>query len=204
MQTKYLLIAGAGCTLSDATTVPKRKKPPLDKGFFHDISLKEYYPEFTIVSNYLQKTYDFDPTEPTRDSLESVMAIIYADIHNSNLGASAVSAFRDLIKLFNKRVAETTNDLIPTNRFNLYRILCHLIDKSITPKEICIITFNQDVQIEKVLQKIQSTNRIKKCGRVFNFPYCYGIPDSVKKLSRPTRVYQNSILVMKVKTEYVF
>ena len=34
MNTKFLIIAGAGSTLSDALSKPAKRRPPLDKGFF--------------------------------------------------------------------------------------------------------------------------------------------------------------------------
>jgi hypothetical protein len=147
---------------------------------------KANYSELAIVRKYLQTTYDFDPLSPDRDSLEGAIAIIYADIHNPQLESSATKAFRALIKLFNRRIADTTNSLSPTNRFKLYRMICHALDKGISPEEICILTFNQDLQIEKVLLKIERTKRAKKHSKIFNFPFCYGISNVRDKLSSPS------------------
>ena len=184
MRTKSIIIAGAGCTLSDANNKPLRSRPPLDKGFFQDCN-RAGHGELRIVKDYLRRTYDFDPTNSNQDRLESVMAIIYADIHNPQLVGDAGEAFRALIRLFNRRIAVTTNDLKPTNRFNLYRILCRMIDNGLSPEEICIITFNQDIQIEKILQKLQSTRRTKRCGIIFSFPFCYKLPNSSGRVTGP-------------------
>jgi len=186
MNTKFLIIVGAGCTLSDAMNKPIKNQPPLDRGFFKDTS-RINYPEFNTIKNYLRNTYDFDPTDPDRDSLESVMAIIYADIHNPSLSEKALGAFRGLITLFNRRIADSTNRLKPTNRFRLYRIISGALDEGIMPEEITTITFNQDIQIEKTLQRLQTTGRTKHCGRIFNFPHCYKIPDSYDRLSVPPK-----------------
>jgi len=186
MQTKLLIIAGAGCTLSDAMNQPISNRPPLDRGFFRDVS-RTNYTEFDIIRNYLRTNYDFDPTERDRDSLESVMAIIYADLHNPTLAEQALETFRGLITLFNRRIAQTTNNLYPTNRFKLYRILAGALDYGISPEEITIITFNQDIQIEKILQKLQATGRKKRCGRIFNFPFCYNISNASGRLSSPPK-----------------
>lgn len=184
MNTKFLIIVGAGSTLSDATRASVKNRPPLDKGFFSNALLVNH-PEFRAVRRYLSRTYDFDPSEPNRDSLEAVMAIIYADIHNPDLESTAVPAFRSLISLFNRRIAETTNKLNPTNRSKLYGIISRALDNGHLPEEICIITFNQDIQIEKVLNKINNTGRGKKHGGVFCFPYCYELPDVDDHLSSP-------------------
>lgn len=185
MKTKFLIIVGAGATLSDALQRSEKKRPPLDKGFFRNVS-KTNYSELATVSNYLIKTYDFDPLTPERDSLEKVMAIIYADIYNTQLEPLAIGAFRALIKLFNRRIADTTNSMAPTNRFKLYRIICQALDRRLSPDEICILTFNQDLQIEKVLLRIEKTERGKKHTRILNFPFCYGISNANQKLSSPT------------------
>lgn len=183
MNTKFLLIIGAGCTLSEALNRAKSKYPPLDKGFFKDVSS---YNEFESVDKYLRNSYDIDlKKEPDKDSLEAVMAILYTDIHNPAFTKDAITAFRSLIRLFNRRIADTTNNLKPTNRFNLYRILANEIDSGTSPNDITIITFNQDIQIEKVLDRLQSTGRSKKYGRIYNFPFCYKIPDCERLLSNP-------------------
>jgi hypothetical protein len=184
MKTKFLIIVGAGSTLSDAARVSRKNRPPLDKGFFANAS-QVTHSEFVTVRRYLSNTYDFDPLQPDRDSLESVMAMIYADIHNPDLESTAVPSFRSLIRLFNRRIAETTNELIPTNRSKLYGIICRALDDGHSPEEICIITFNQDIQIEKVLSKINETRRAAKYGGVFSFPSCYEIPNADKLISSP-------------------
>lgn len=123
MRKKLVLIIGAGATRSDAAQKSERHAPPLDKGFFHN-ALKAGATELSAIRRYVKDAYDFDPLESQRDSLEDIIAIVYADIYNPQLETSAVSTFRTLIRLFNKRIAETTNPIKPTNRGNLYRILC--------------------------------------------------------------------------------
>lgn len=190
MNTKFLILVGAGSTLSDAKNFPLLKRPPLDKGFF-DVAYRTQTEGFTTIHRYLKNVYDFDPTESHQDSLEKVMAILYADIHNPQLETEAVTAFRALIRLLNRRIAETTNELNPSNRFNLYKILGQMLDNDYKPNEICIITFNQDLHIEKVLEKLQDTSRSKRYGRIFNFPYCYGIVDAQSRISKPRRTLGN-------------
>jgi len=185
LSTRAAIIVGAGCTLSDAMNVPLKKRPPLDRGFFSQAN-RVGHSELSSIKNYLMHTYDFNPISPETDSLEEVMAIIYADMHNPVLGDDALEVFRLIIGLFNKRIAETTNGLYPTNRSKLYRILCNLLDDKIQPDQICIITFNQDIQIEKTLEKLQSTGRSTLYGRIFNFPFCYSLTRSAARLTKPT------------------
>lgn len=187
MRTKFLIIVGAGSTFSDALSVPTSKRPPLDSGFFSATKSLDH-PDITPIEDYFKFVYDVNIKDNQQDSLEGVMAMLYADIHNPRLEPMALPAFRSLIRLFNQRIAETTNSLKPTNRGNLYRIICQMLDNKISPEEICIITFNQDLHIEKVLNKIQETGRATKHGRIFNWPDCYAIESARKRLSSPKDV----------------
>lgn len=185
MNTKFLVIIGAGSTLSDAIRAPAKRRPPLDRGFFSSAQPLGYR-EFGTITKYLKETYDLDPTDNSHDSLEQAMAMIYADIHNPKLEKKAVAVFRSLIMLFNRRIADTNNPLLPTNRSNLYRVIAQMLDNGTAPEEICIITFNQDLHIEKLLDHLQKTGRTKKHGRIFNFPDCYQLDGVRKRLSSPS------------------
>jgi hypothetical protein len=183
---KTVLIVGAGSTLSDAISKPLRWRPPLDKGFFAACG-KLGFSERLAIIRYLQRNYDIDPTSEEHDSLERIMAIIYADIGNPLLEKAAVRAFRALIRLFNRRIAETTNALMSTNRTNLYRILAKKLKNDTSPSEISVVTFNQDLQIEKTLARLEKTKLYQRLGPIFRFPACYRIADASDRLSRPPR-----------------
>lgn len=136
------------------------------------------------VKKYLRDTYNIDPTEPEYDSLERVMAVIYADINNGSLGAKALSAFRSVIRLFNKRIAETTNRMPTSNRGGLYRIITSKLKSGYHPSDITVVTFNQDLQIEKTLERISNTKQYVGIGPIWSFPHCYSLPNT-HKLSAP-------------------
>ena len=148
------LIIGAGATLSDALSKPLKTRPPLDRGFFRAAMLSAKS-NLAVVQGYLGEHYDIDPTDVEDDSLEDVMAIIYSDLYNPAAPQNAAAdAFRSLLRLLNRRLAETTNPIVPGRRSNLYRILRTLLD-DYRPEDISIITFNQDLQIEKTLFALQ-------------------------------------------------
>ena len=186
---KTVIIVGAGATLSDANGKPLRKSPPLDRGFFSACE-KLGYTELPGIKKYLIKNYDLDPSVSEYDSLEKVMAVIYADINNPALKSKATETFRNLIKLFNRRIAETTNTLNISNRSNLFRIIAKKLIEKVSPDEISIITFNQDIQIEKTLEKLQLTKKYAKFGTIFSFPNCYEIPDAEDRLSRAPKKFK--------------
>lgn len=181
---KTVFIIGAGSTLSDAASKSLKHRPPLDRGFFAACGKLDLSEQRAIV-RYLQKNYNIDPTSEEHDSLERIMAIIYADINSRLLEKSALDAFRTLIRLFNSRIADTTNNLAITNRTNLYRILAKKLKNNSLPSQLSIVTFNQDIQIEKTLARIESTKTYQRLGAIFRFPACYQITDAAKRLSVP-------------------
>ncbi len=145
MSHKVVLVVGAGATLCDSLNKTLELRPPLDKEFFSECAKLAYHEHVPIV-NYLKCTYDFNPIDPLHDSLEAIMAIVYADIHNPSLEHKALSSFRSLIGLFSRRVARSTNNLNPTIKSSLYLILTKLLEEGINSSDISIVTFNQDIQ----------------------------------------------------------
>lgn len=174
MKQKICFILGAGCTIADAISLPKKDQPPLDKGFFFLSNKTTHWPVGKIKS-YIEENYGLDILFTDNDSLESVMAKIYTDIFNPDLEGEAIGVFRTLISLFNRRLADTTNLLPATKMRYFYRIMCHYLDTGVNPEDITIITFNQDIQIEKILHKLDQTQRYREPGRIFNFPFCYSV-----------------------------
>ncbi len=184
MSRNISLIIGAGCTVSDVSTRPKIWQPPLDKGFFSIANTTNSAQVNTIVS-YITETYGLNILQRENDSLEKVMTMIYTDVFDPNLAGNASRVFRELITLFNRRLADTTNNLKATQQRYLYRIISYYLKIGVKPKNITIITFNQDIQIEKVLYKLAGTERYKNIGTIFNFPYCYSIPLSSVDVTIP-------------------
>lgn len=103
------------------------------------------------------------------------MAKIYTDIFNPHLKDKASEVFRELIRLFNRRLADTTNKLSATRGRYLYRIISDFLRTGVAPGNITIITFNQDIQIEKILNKLELTESYRAKGKIFDFPSCYAI-----------------------------
>jgi hypothetical protein len=184
MGKKVTIVVGAGSTLSDAANKPLRQRPPLDRGFFKASGELGFLEKFSILG-YLKQNYDIDPTSSEHDSLERIMAVVYADINNPSLERTAVNAFRAIIRLFNRRIAETTNSLSATNRTNLYRIIAKQLREGVSPEDLSIVTFNQDLQIEKVLKRLATTRAYSKMGQIFCFPTCYHIDGAHKRLTAP-------------------
>lgn len=175
---KVVMIAGAGATRSDAEDlqVPKAECPPLDRGFFAGVKQgrKDEYDGFLPVGKYMADNYGIDITDDRHDSLEKVMGVIYSDAVSSTRGADesgAGDALRHLLLLVPRRIADTTNPLVPSAKSNICRIASGLLREGVSPNNLTIITFNYDLQAEKALHIIHGRQ-----GGVFDFPRCYGLP----------------------------
>ena len=179
MDEKITIIIGAGGSLSDAANKPIAMRPPLDNGFFASLKKSGYEknPDFKEVITYLDEIYSIDPLVETDDSLERMMAILYSDMQSSPHKSQAANAFRSFIRIINKRISETTNQINPGSKGNFYRLIIKLLSRGIKAENITVITFNYDLQIEKSLDLIQNTAKWKKYGNIFNFPYCYRLPN---------------------------
>lgn len=140
------------------------------------------------VGRYIAETYDMDIRNPDHDSLEGVMGQIYTDIFNPRLRESALLAFRTLIRVFSTRLATTTNDIRPTNKRLLYRIVArYLGDQRVDPGDLTIVTFNQDIQVEKILHSMSDVPRwASLSSRIFNFPGLYRIGVPPSRVTSPT------------------
>lgn len=183
---KVVVLLGAGATLSDVATRPRKYRPPLDKGFFQ--MAKESHPSLANdVSRYIREVYGAEIAPGPRDSLEAIMSQIYTDLFNPALEEKARSAFRSLLQLFNRRLADTTNNIDATNKRWLYRLLAYYFGKcKVQPEDLTLVTFNQDIQAEKCLYLMSKTERWRQLSeQLFNFPWMYRIGDH--NVTSPTR-----------------
>ena len=189
MARRVVLIIGAGSTVADVAKRSLTKRPPLDKKFFR-IAAKRNKSKTDLIVSYIKENYGLSILKSEHDSLEEVMAMIYTDIFDPVLGNKASEVFRELIALFNKRLADTTNNLPATQQRYLYRIIARYFYIGIKPEDLTMITFNQDLQIEKILDKFSKTKCYKRFGKIFNFPSCYSLPIPIepKYITSPKKV----------------
>jgi hypothetical protein len=184
---KTVLILGAGASVADVATRSKKSRPPLDHGFFRVSADASTTPWFAHqVREYMQGTYGIDIFTPQHDSLEGVMSRLYPDLFSDLVARDALDAFRALVKLFTGRLAQTTNDLHATHKSLLYRIVSNLLVEGADPADITILTFNQDIQAEKVLEHLAATQRWSSiASRLFSFPNLYSMAPGVLRPTGP-------------------
>ena len=174
-----VILVGAGGTVADVSHLSRKKRPPLDKGFFNSVhaARDDVTSQMSIhaVQRYMLNYYGVDIFDSKVDSLERVLARIYTDVFNPVLEYEAARTFRTLIYLFNRRLALTTNRIHPTNKSRLYRIICKLLREGVPPENLSFVTFNYDLQIERTLDAIQHTTTWRRYGPLFVFPGSYGL-----------------------------
>ena len=176
---KIAIVVGAGSTYSDGLRNSLLLRPPLNKGFFQQCKKDRKVAEMlNSVRDSLKFHYDVDPIEESNDYLEDVLVKVYSDILSGGELAlkSREGLFLDLVVLLNTRMANTTNILTPVSTSNIRRIVSRYLDKKmfLAPEDVCIVTFNYDLHIEKHLQALDGLKKFRDYqGRIFNFPHLY-------------------------------
>ena len=187
---RTVFLLGAGASVADVSARPNKSRPPLDGQFFRISSLAEPADwRAHNVREYMLATYGIDIFAREHDSLERVMSRLYPDIFIDALAPDARRAFRALLELFTRRLAATTNGIRPTQRRLLYRMITSLLKDGVDPGDISIITFNQDIQVEKTLEHIGRAARWAPIAeRLFCFPDMYCIDPGVwRSVTAPRR-----------------
>ena len=195
---KVVLIIGAGATVAEVSSRTLKNRPPLDKGFFSQCN-KLGFSEVNQIVSYFDDVYHLNILKDENDSLEKVMTMIYTDIWNPSKKVESEQLLLVIIRIFNKVLAKTTNDIIITPKLLLYRIFVKYLNDGINPNNITVITFNHDLQIEKVLNRIEETKRWKNHGTILNFPACYRI--NFNKITGP-KSKKNCFDVSKIKLKH--
>ena len=171
---KLVFVVGAGATYNEADEAEVIDYPPLDKGFFTKYEDIHNNPASNI-QEYFESTYNIDIYDEKYNSLERIMVNLYSDSFRSE---QSFSQFRSLIRLLNKRLAESTLNLYPDPNGTFYRIVKEHLKKC-DPNDITFITFNHDIQIEKLLDKLSRYD--DEIGKnLLNFPYCYHLPKTIQ------------------------
>lgn len=174
--TRCVIVVGAGATRADFAGT-SQDAPPLDRNFFSDIAESNLGEgkEFKEVSKYLHEAYSIDLCDPGDDSLENILSIIYSDLYNGDDRDWAADAFRHMLQLLYKRIRQTTKSLNLGRKGGLYRLLRRLFERGMNPKDITILTFNYDLQIEKAVCLFDGTKKWSHLEPVFCFPWCYAL-----------------------------
>jgi hypothetical protein len=191
--TKVVMLLGAGATLSDVATKPRKDRPPLDRKFFAEARLT-HSAAVGRIRRYITTTYDRDILSEENDRLEAVMAQVYTDLFNPLLEDAALRAFRRLLTVFTRRLASTTNNIEATNKRLVYRLIATQLGKDVRPQDLTIVTFNQDIQVEKMLYLMSTVGRWNALkDEIFSFPGLYSLPDRSSGTTSPANTSESEL-----------
>lgn len=184
---QLVVVVGAGSTYSDAIdqNIPKEQRPPLDKGFFKNITNFHDRERVARINEYFKENYGFDIFDDENDTIENAMRYIYTDLFNLSLKQQAENVYNDLLFIYNKRIAETTNQLTGIKELNLYKILDHFLSIGYLPENITFITYNHDLQIEKILEELHRTEQYQRYSTLDVFPKYYLLNIEKSAITKP-------------------
>lgn len=147
---KTVLIIGAGATRAEAESqnASREQRPPLDGDFFELALLREGMKSHRDrIHGFVKEHFDIDIFQSPRPGMEEIFALVYSSTSVTPLPAGVKNSFSSLCRIYAKVIEETTNWIEPTTRGPL----CRLIRSTINSGPTSIITFNQDIVIEKAL-----------------------------------------------------
>lgn len=164
------LLVGAGASLAEApASTARRSKPPLDGTFFELCRLAEIDGQ-GVVQRYMQQNYGLDPFDGTH-GMEEIFNYIYGDAFAPDAPDESYNAYAALVRMYQAAIARTTNPLSGNSQRGVGAVLKHLwLDAG--ERDLTVITFNQDLLIEKALDKMSSLPRY--AGLTWDIRQCYG------------------------------
>ena len=125
----------------------KAQTPPLDTDFFTLCKFHQVGQPFEVLRKYVQEAYSIDIAGSRCPRLEEIFGMVYSDTRMEPIPAGAREAFAALCRVYTKVLLNSTNWIEPSNRGPLGALLRHLSSLG----ESTVITFNQDLVIEKAL-----------------------------------------------------
>lgn len=155
---RTVILVGAGATLADA--IPRRpsrsQRPPLDATFFELCRVADLAGRVP-VRQYMRRTYDIDPFRGEY-RMEEVFNYIYSDAFSAEPPDGCLNAYWALIRMYTRAIGRTTNRSDGTSRYGVGALLRYLWCGD-PLQDITIVTFNQDLVIEKAIQSASDTSR---------------------------------------------
>ncbi len=154
---KTVLIAGAGATRAEAMSrgATSKQRPPLDTDFFQCSELQGLEGHRSRIGDFTQENFGLQLFRPPRPRMEEVFSHVYTSTSITPIPSGAKAAFGSLCRLYATVIANTTNWLQPSRKGPL----CRLIHDLAKDGDLEIVTFNQDVIIEKALQVLTEAER---------------------------------------------
>ena len=128
----------------------------MDTDFFQLCKYHKVKENIEILGRYIQREYSIDILKSPYPRMEEIFGTVYSDTRLKPPSIRAREAYTALCRVYKRVLLETTNPLSPTPRGPLAKLIRFVSDRG----ESSIITFNQDLLIEKALISIDKRNPI--------------------------------------------
>lgn len=150
------MVVGAGSSRAEAKAQNAKveARPPLDTDFFR-LSKKHAGLEThrKTVQQFVSQHFGMDCFAHPQPRMEEVFSLVYTCSLGSPVPAGARDAFFSLCRIYVTVIANTTNGIDPTRKGPL----CRLLYAALADGETTVLTFNQDILIEKALHVLASS-----------------------------------------------
>lgn len=182
--TRTAVVVGAGATVAEALPgkPPRHRLPPLD-GTFFELCGRLTDDGGSALTKYLEREYGMNPFK-LRPGMEEVFNLLYSDTHAARNPDAAVEAYWALLRLYRRAIRETTNPLEGTSRRGVGKLLRALYGKDQPDRRTNIITFNQDLVIEKALEAMRQTAAYGHVGWGLDLGYGTEFKDFLEPATR--------------------
>lgn len=147
---KTVVILGAGASRAEwrSNGGSASTRPPLDTDFFALAERHDLQNHIEVVGRFVYDHFGIQCFAHPRPRMEEVFSLVYTSTLGSTLPPGVRKAFASLCRIYTTVVANTTNEILPGRKGPLCRLLHECLNKG----ETTIITFNQDLLVEKALR----------------------------------------------------
>jgi len=147
---RTVLIVGAGATRAEALARGAKvtQRPPLDTDFFQISGHHSVDAHRNRVAQFLKEHFGLQVDRNPRPGMEEIFGLVFSSTLGAPVPPGATEAFNSLCRVYATVIARTTNWLTPTSLGPLYRLVLALSKGD----SFTVLTFNQDILVEKVLR----------------------------------------------------
>lgn len=181
---KTTIIVGAGATIAEALSTRPNKSltPPLDITFFELCRISKY-PGNKVIREYMLNQFGINPFIGGY-GMEEIFNFIFSDVFSGNPSQRCLEAYWALIGLYRSSLMHTTNPIASKGRYGVGQLIRSLYNKY-PNREINIVTFNQDLVIEKALEHTISLNKYANIPWSIDIAYGVTFPNTLKFAQGP-------------------
>lgn len=156
-----VIVFGAGSTIAEAVScgIGVRELPPSDTDFFERARRQGHRKQFALLARYVQEHFGVSLRKRTVPRMEHVFGWVFSHLL---LTEKAEQPARALLTMYRDVIARTTDRWEPDPHGALLPLL-KLVAES--RADATLITFNQDLVIERALESLAQVHRGVWCIR---------------------------------------